>query len=58
MSAYYTAAPGQPAGDLKCCGQPMRGVESGIYECQRCGCHVYVEDFQVEDVQHCRSHRR
>jgi hypothetical protein len=60
MTSYYAAQVGQPAGDLKCCGASMRHVDNGIYECKRCGCHVYIDDLnlKVEDVQFCRSHRR
>ncbi|NED31072.1 hypothetical protein [Streptomyces sp. SID8499] len=56
-SPYQTAAVGQRAGDLKCCGQPMKYVDDGIAECRACDCYVRIEDGLIRTVGRCGSHR-
>lgn len=58
MNSVMTAAPGQPTGNLSCCGKPMQHVDSGIWECKRCPCYVTSGDGVIETVRHCRSHNR
>lgn len=56
MKTGIKAQTGQPTGKLSCCGQPMRHIEAGIYECSGCDCWVTSDDGVITTVGRCDSH--
>ena len=47
---------GQSTRGLSCCGRPMFYVDSGIWECTHCHCHVISENRVATQVNRCGSH--